>query len=1078
MGRGRRPGLPLPPHHPPPRGHRRPGSRRGLAHRRPRLRNGAGSAPDGRHERSAGSAGDCHRSDRRLRMAVRPPSSGYAGGTPVSPVRVNRLPNAAPALVRCGWARTSMRHFEETDGVRRMTANEFAWIDELIDSAADSLDLRRHGLATLPAKLFTLRHLRELYLQDNALSELPPEIGELTGLRVLYLQGNHLTALPPEIGRLKHLRRLYLQGNRVRELPAEIGELRELETLLVQRNELTSLPAEIGALESLRALDVQSNRLTGLPAQIGQLENLRDLQVQQNRLDELPPTLGLRTQLERFDASDNRLTSLPAELANALSPGTYLRLEGNPLREPIPELLVRGVEALCVYLRSIRDGVAHYEAKVLLIGEGNVGKTSLVAALLDEPFVAERPTTHGIEVRPLMLRHPADDAIVSVRTWDFGGQEVYRITHQFFFSRRALYLVVWHAREGTEQNDVEGWLSRIRLRVGAAVPAMIVATHGDERYPDLDYPTLRRKYSGMLTGPGQHIVDSRSGSGIDALRDAMAATVARLPHIGQILSVRWIAARDEILARAASEPQMAFEDFRAVCEANGLADDEVETLAELMHDLGQVIYYGDDDGLRDIVVLNPEWLTKAIGYVLEDRATIHARGILDRGRLREIWRDRSDGPNYPQRHHRYFLRLMEKFDVCYRIDDERYSLVAQLVPHERPPLPWEADSPLPAGVRRLGLVCRMSEPAPGLVPWLTVRHHRASTNRHWRRGVFLRHPTPAYASDALVELVAERELRIEVRAPSPDLMFNVLRDSLDDVLSRWPGLQYEMQVPCPTVTADVPACPGYFGLDGLIRLREAGHEHHACMRCARSYEIARLLTGFGSGAGRLQPTIDLLQDQIVVIRKGVDRLELYAAQSANAMRRVLMATTAEVDDCPRLFTIEDRPVGRVRRLTRRPDLSVTLWCEHPDAWHPVAEAEYGVARSRDWLLKIGPYAALVVKSLQLVVPILGAAVGVVLSEDELKKVKQHIELTKTLVSALPDFDQEDVIYPQQEAPGRLTAAEGASLRIFRSFLFQADASRSFGGMRRVAAPSGEFLWVCPHHYHQYDPGLPAIPAGA
>ena len=52
-----------------------------------------------------------------------------------------------------------------------------------------------------------------------------------------------------------------------------------------------------------------------------------------------------------------------------------------------------------------------------------------------------------------------------------------------------------------------------------------------------------------------------------------------------------------------------------------------------MHDLGLIIYYADDEGLRDIVVLNPEWLTKAISYVLEDEATRQAGGILDHARL-------------------------------------------------------------------------------------------------------------------------------------------------------------------------------------------------------------------------------------------------------------------------------------------------------------------------------------------------------------------------------------------------------------------------------------------------------------
>ena len=168
-----------------------------------------------------------------------------------------------------------------------------------------------------------------------------------------------------------------------------------------------------------------------------------------------------------------------------------------------------------------------------------------------------------------------------------------------------------------------------------------------------------------------------------------------------------------------------------------------EMLAELLHDLGRIIYYAKDDGLRDIVVLNPEWLTKAISYVLDDKITRDAAGVLNHKRLKEIWQDRPDGMGYPARYHRYFLRLMEKFDVSYRIgDDKRSSLVAQLVPYERPDLPWDSEVTVRPGDRSLSLVCRFSAPPPGLIAWLTVRQHRASTGLHWRRGVFLRHPIP------------------------------------------------------------------------------------------------------------------------------------------------------------------------------------------------------------------------------------------------------------------------------------------------------------------------------------------------
>ena len=229
-----------------------------------------------------------------------------------------------------------------------------------------------------------------------------------------------------------------------------------------------------------------------------------------------------------------------------------------------------------------------------------------------------------------------------------------------------------------------------------------------------------------------------------------------------------------------------------------------------MHDLGQIIYYGDDEGLQDFVVLNPEWLTTAISYVLRDDPTRKSGGILDHVACGISGRT-AGGPGYPVRYHRYFLRLMEKFDISYRLEDEQRSLSPSWCPIQRPDLPWDSRTlRCPAGLRRLALVCQLSEPAPGLMAWLTVRHHGAATGQHWRTGVFLRHPIAAYDSEALLETDCSlARLAVEVRAPSPDLYFHVLsgqhRDPYQE--SRWAGLTYQLLIPCPTVAIDGNRCP-------------------------------------------------------------------------------------------------------------------------------------------------------------------------------------------------------------------------------------------------------------------------------
>jgi hypothetical protein len=518
-----------------------------------------------------------------------------------------------------------------------------------------------------------------------------------------------------------------------------------------------------------------------------------------------------------------------------------LSLSGNPFLEPLPSLVARGTAELFVYLRSLEDSEPQYEAKLLFVGEGKVGKSCLVDALRGKPFIADRSSTHGIQVVPLSVRNPDLNLDITLRAWGFGGQEVYRISHQFFFTKRALYLLVWNPREGQEQNEVEGWVRRIRLRVGEEARILIVATHADERHPELDYPDLKRRFGNILVG--HFSVDNASGTGIESLRRAIGEQAARLPQMGQRISRRWIRTRDEILKRARDQPQIPFETFARAGRGQGLSNEETDTLARLLNDLGQIIYFPDDDALRDIVVLQPEWLTRAIHFVLEDSQTRQNAGRLDHRRLKEIWSDTA----YPEAYHPYFLLLMEKFDVCYRFrDDERTSLVAQLVPYERPEPPWdEGTGPSPA--RSLKLICAMSEEAPGLVAWLTVRNHRFESGMYWRSGVFFRHER--YESEALFELVERHRLALTVQAPSPDYFFAILRDSLEELITlRWPGLSYELAVPCPSLQATGKRCTGQFKFTLLQRRRERGSVQIECSECDESYDIAWLLTGFASPA--------------------------------------------------------------------------------------------------------------------------------------------------------------------------------------------------------------------------------------
>ncbi len=896
-------------------------------------------------------------------------------------------------------------------------------------------------------------------------------------LKVLHLQGNRLSELPSWIGELSSLEELRLDYNELRSLPSELADLKHLTSLdLSGKQKFQSLPAVVCEMPALRSLSLESSGFDSLPDEIGFVRSLQTLNLAHSSIRQLPSSVGDLANLQLLNLSYSQIQDLPRRLAPLLRAALQVRIVDTPLPVTYQGLVSRGAAALATYLESLGDAYPMYEAKVLLVGEGNVGKSSLVSALLNEPFVVNRPTTHGIEIHTLKFVKSDLPAPLTLRAWDFGGQEVYRVTHQFFFSDRALYLVVWNPREGVEQNEVEGWLRRIRLRVGSQAPTLLVATHGDERRPEINYPALREEFPGMLQG--NIAVDNQSGTGIPQLRSTITAEAANLPQVGQLLSGRWIDARNDVLRLAKTAPQISYDEFSKICALRGLGGFEIVTFAELLHDLGQIIYYGDDEGLKDIVVLNPEWLTKAIGYVLEDATTRESGGVLDHRRLKDIWLDNEAGKqSYERRHHPYFLRLMEKFDVSYRLDevDQQRSLVAQLVPADRPQLSWTRTSPLPEGLRSLSLVCELSEPAPGLVAWLTVRHHRAATGHQWRTGVLLRHPVAAYSSEALIELRNERRLHIDVRAPSPDLFFNVLRDSVEDLVrSRWPGLNYRLSVPCPTRTSAGSPCNGQFRLDALLRYRQRGGTLFPCQDCVQDHDVAALLTGFANTGAPRQEEFERLQEQLVEVSGGVSRVEALAADSANSVRRVLKAVGTEVTDCPRIFSLREgkRTIKSVMRVGQMP-VRLTLWCEHPGEWHPV-DHHYDFPVDRQWWSAVKPYASVVLRSLRLIGALSGTVVDTGLVSVDSGFAQTEIAGMSGVLKELPPAVEEGDKAALLPARTSLSVAEGESLRAFRRQLFLIDPQQSFGGLRRVHSAAGDLLWVCSSHYPLYDPGLPVL----
>jgi hypothetical protein len=249
------------------------------------------------------------------------------------------------------------------------------------------------------------------------------------------------------------------------------------------------------------------------------------------------------------------------------------------------------------------------------------------------------------------------------------------------------------------------------------------------------------------------------------------------------------------------------------------------------------------------------------------------------------------------------------------------------------------------------------------------------------------------------------------------------------------------------------------------------------MDCPQVHEISTLLTGFAMPAQTIAAELEQMHGQLADIKTSVTGIRGQAAEIAETVRRVQRIVSSEVTDCPRLFTLAQiRPVGAKRARLHQHHYRLTLWCEHPGFEHPWEAATYELDSPKEWFTQIAPYAILVFRTLQLIVPLAGAVAVAAQPQAQQGNAQAHLQIMSTLVADLPTSTERQASEEGLgDAIGQLTAAEGRALRALRAILFEHDQFRAFGGLRRVQAPSGDLLWVCTDHYPDYDPGLPIVP---
>ena len=455
------------------------------------------------------------------------------------------------------------------------------------------------------------------------------------------------------------------------------------------------------------------------------MKNLSILHLHKTLISKLPKEIGELNALRSLYISYTSISELPKEITN-LKNLKRLYLDNTQLNIP-PEFQHKFYEPQAVLDYYFENVVGEErplgEIKMLRLGEGEVGKTALVNRLVFDEYKTTSKT-EGIDIHKWDVEIQNNNNI-QINIWDFAGQEITHATHQFFLTRRSLYLLVLASRGDEKSNRLEEWLKIIQ-NLGGESPVIIVCNKSDEHRMSLDERALHDKYSNI----SQIIkVSCKDGTNIQNLKEFILKEIRQMPHVFDPFSKKWFAVKKRL--ENLPKNYIPFEDYEKICHEEGITEESHrETLIKFLHDLGVVLNFRDDKRLNDTNVLKPEWITQGVYKILTSELLDSKHGVLNLEMVEKIL----DINNYPKHKHRFIIQMMQKFERCFPLDSDKTFLVPDLLPKQEPDFKdWK---PQETG---LGFQYRYEiEPGSFITRFIVNMNEYIDEDIYWRKGVVLK----------------------------------------------------------------------------------------------------------------------------------------------------------------------------------------------------------------------------------------------------------------------------------------------------------------------------------------------------
>jgi internalin A len=518
----------------------------------------------------------------------------------------------------------------------------------------------------------SLKNLEYLSLSRNRIEDIS-QVAKLTKLKHVFVGGNKIKDVSPLL-ELSELQSVAIWENPINNIEI-LRTIRKLEGFYFQNCNVSSL-SFVFELVNLKQLYASSNKIFDL-SPLSNLQALNTLLLDRNLIRDISSILNL-TNLKQLNVSQNFIRSIPSELAkkfywlsNSLEEAIseneeVLSIQNNPLEFPPKSVIELGSETVQDYYHTTKEfGYEPLsEGRVIVIGDGSAGKSSLIERVLNNTFDIGKVQTNGIKIDNWHLQHQ-DQRKLTFHIWDFGGQEIQHAVHKFFFTDGCLYILVLDNRK---EEEPEYWLQQIDS-LGGGAPVLVVFNKQDDNTVEIaDRKFLKEKYKNII---GFYNTSCKTSAGIDEFRNDLQTEVVKLQTVEERFPNNWFEIKKTIEScTSGAQHYLDFERYGQICNDNNASSEKTQKLLlKYFTTIGAVTWFGDTY-LNFLHVLSPAWITQGVYKIVTAKKTAALFGRIHIDDFKELLHPSSSNDyTYEENHYGYILSMMKKFDLCYTPDD-------------------------------------------------------------------------------------------------------------------------------------------------------------------------------------------------------------------------------------------------------------------------------------------------------------------------------------------------------------------------------------------------------------------------